>query len=326
MGTAAFAFVSRTAGLHSPGLPPNRCQQLLREPPCPARWVARRHKYVADAWRARAGPASARPPRLRIERTMDVFSDMQLLSRRQDGWGPASPASPASSAAPADAGSGSGTAPAPSAGLLPFQQYIAAHAILSMLGFLVLLPIGALVARWVRTHSDRWFRMHWVIQWVLAFPMILAGFALGVASVAKNDRLPLSDTHKRWGVALFGLYLVQLGLGAFIHFVKLPFAQLRGRSAQNYAHAAFGLFIIAVSFYQVRTGFRTEWPLYTGRAVPAGANAAWIVWLVLMITGYSVGLGLLPRQYRQEHAARRRLGYESDSTELVDKRYGQMEG
>ena len=48
--------------------------------------------------------------------------------------------------------------------LLPYQKYIIAHAILSMLGFLVFLPLGAIVARWLRTFTSIWFTAHWVIQ------------------------------------------------------------------------------------------------------------------------------------------------------------------
>lgn len=48
--------------------------------------------------------------------------------------------------------------------LLPYQKYIIAHAILSMLGFLVFLPLGAIIARWLRTFTPIWFTAHWVIQ------------------------------------------------------------------------------------------------------------------------------------------------------------------
>ena len=60
------------------------------------------------------------------------------------------------------------------------------------------------------------------------------------------------DTHKRWGVAIFVLYLMQLALGAGVHFVKVPLLTLRGRAFQNYFHALLGIFIIGASFYQVR--------------------------------------------------------------------------
>ena len=61
----------------------------------------------------------------------------------------------------------------------------------------------------------------------------------------------MNDTHKKWGVALFVLYLFQISLGGLIHFYKMPFAQIHRRSFQNYFHAAFGIFIITAAFYQV---------------------------------------------------------------------------
>ncbi|KAI0085035.1 hypothetical protein BDY19DRAFT_987219 [Irpex rosettiformis] len=182
--------------------------------------------------------------------------------------------------------------------LLPYQKYIIAHAILSMLGFLVFLPLGAIIARWLRTFSSIWFTAHWVLQFGVAMPIIVTGFALGVHAVKLNGVQNLADTHMKWGVALFVLYWVQVCLGAIIHFFKPAGAWLRvrGRTFQNYFHAILGLFIIGVSFYQVRTGFRTEWPLYTGRGkVRNGANIAWIVWLVLIPTFYFSGVVLLLR-------------------------------
>ncbi|KAI0705183.1 hypothetical protein BC835DRAFT_559886 [Cytidiella melzeri] len=192
--------------------------------------------------------------------------------------------------------------------LLPYEQYIIAHAIISMFGFLVFLPIGALVARWARTYTSVWFTLHWIIQFGIAMPLIVTGFALGVTAVKMNGVLGLADTHMKWGVALFALYWAQVLLGAVIHFFKPRSlaVRLRGRTIQNYFHAILGLFIIGIAFYQVRTGFRTEWPLYTGRGkVKNGANIAWIVWLVLVPAFYFGGVILfLRRQYRQEASSR----------------------
>jgi hypothetical protein len=135
-----------------------------------------------------------------------------------------------------------------------------------------------------------------------ALPIIVTGFALGVTSVNKMPGgVHLNDPHKKWGVAIFVLYFFQLSLGAFVHFVKIPFLRILRRSAHNYFHAIFGIFLIGIAFYQVspfvcpgavidangyssqvRTGFRTEWPLYTGRgSVGNGANIVWIIWLVV---------------------------------------------
>ena len=51
--------------------------------------------------------------------------------------------------------------------LLQFEKYIVAHAIMMVIGFLFLLPLGAIVARWTRTYSRAWFTLHWVLQFAL---------------------------------------------------------------------------------------------------------------------------------------------------------------
>lgn len=66
-----------------------------------------------------------------------------------------------------------------------------------------------------------------------------------------NDRLGANDTHKKWGIAIFCLYLFQLSTGAFIHFTKYRLFPVRHRSLQNYFHPVFGLFLIGIAFYQV---------------------------------------------------------------------------
>lgn len=62
---------------------------------------------------------------------------------------------------------GSGPIPVGPGGALPFQTYqktLIAHASLSATGFLILLPLGVLLARWTRTFSKTWFTGHWIIQ------------------------------------------------------------------------------------------------------------------------------------------------------------------
>jgi hypothetical protein len=50
---------------------------------------------------------------------------------------------------------------------IPLQYYeklIVAHAILCVIGFLAILPAGALFARYLRTVSPRWFKGHVILQ------------------------------------------------------------------------------------------------------------------------------------------------------------------
>ncbi|KAK7043150.1 AdoMet-homocysteine methyltransferase [Paramarasmius palmivorus] len=188
--------------------------------------------------------------------------------------------------------------------LLPYQKLIVAHAIFCVIGFLLLLPAGTLLARYLRTFTDTWFKGHWIIQFLLAGPAIVVGIAMGIQAVAKAGAQHLDDTHKKWGIAIFVLYLVQCSLGAFIHFVK---PSKPGRPPQNYFHAVLGLFIIGSALYQVRTGYADEWPKTTGREEITGANTLWIIWVVLLPILYAAGLAFLPKQYKQEGEKRNRV-------------------
>ncbi|KIY67078.1 hypothetical protein CYLTODRAFT_15119 [Cylindrobasidium torrendii FP15055 ss-10] len=201
-------------------------------------------------------------------------------------------------------GSGSATNDIP---LTQPQRMFVAHAILCIVGFLFFLPLGSLLARYARTFTEKWFLSHWVVQWVLAGTCIVAGFALGVAGVSRVGAPHFTNTHSKLGLALFILWLIQCTLGALIHFVKPKFS-LR-RPPQNYVHAVIGLSIIAIAFYQVRLGYRTTWPLVTGRgAVGKGADIVWYIWVVLVPLAYIAGLALLPKQFRQESERRRARG------------------
>ena len=184
------------------------------------------------------------------------------------------------------------------------QKLIVAHAVLLGLGFLVFLPLGALFARYFRTFTSRWFLVHSIVQFYVAGPLIIIGFALGVAAVSQAGLEHLNDDHKRWGVAILILYLVQCTLGAGIHFIKakpspsrekynggkdskawlvrgIDDSGRRRRPAQNYMHAVLGLLVLGLAFYQVRSGYRDEWPLLGRGDAPEGVNVAWIVWVVV---------------------------------------------
>lgn len=48
-----------------------------------------------------------------------------------------------------------------------------AHAVLSCIGFLILLPIGALIPRYLRTFITGWFLYHWIFQFALGMLLLL---------------------------------------------------------------------------------------------------------------------------------------------------------
>ena len=86
----------------------------------------------------------------------------------------------------------------------------------------------------------------------LAGPIVIVGVALGIAAVANAQARHLDDDHKKWGIAIFVLYIVQCSLGAIIHYIKpSSWTARKKRPAQNYFHAILGLLVIGLSFYQV---------------------------------------------------------------------------
>ncbi|KAJ3733386.1 CBD9-like protein [Lentinula guzmanii] len=182
------------------------------------------------------------------------------------------------------------------------QRMAFAHAVFCTTGFILFLPAGVLVSRWVRTFTPAWYTAHWILQFVVAGFSITIGLVFGVQSVNNGRHIEhLDDDHKKWGAALFALYVSQCIFGAFIHWVKPT--KSTGRPLQNYLHAVTGLILIGLGFYQVRSGYKNEWPKAIGREdVMEGVNVVWYAWIVILPILYFAGLILLPKQLVQEAA------------------------
>ena len=58
----------------------------------------------------------------------------------------------------------SSATPLPAVGLRPSERIVIAHALFCAIGFLLVLPAGALLARFFRTYSHSWFKGHWILQ------------------------------------------------------------------------------------------------------------------------------------------------------------------
>lgn len=80
--------------------------------------------------------------------------------------------------------------------LLPYQRLLVIHAVLCSIGFLLVLPVGALVARWLRTFNRHWFKAHWITQVALGGPIIVAGWGTAIAAVVEKNGAHFDDTHK----------------------------------------------------------------------------------------------------------------------------------
>ncbi|KAJ6609094.1 hypothetical protein B0H10DRAFT_2165067 [Mycena sp. CBHHK59/15] len=183
------------------------------------------------------------------------------------------------------------------------------HAILCTIGFLILLPLGVLLARYARTFTQRWFWGHAVMQFIISGPVIFAGWAMGYQLATKLELTGLHDPHQNIGIALLALYLTQLLMGTFIHYVKTPSLFRGHRPPQNYLHVILGLAIIALAGYQVHYGLTFEWAFATGglHKVPNSALNAWMALIIVFWALYFLGMALLPRQFKSEKEGRRKM-------------------
>ncbi|KAJ3927555.1 MAG: hypothetical protein NXY57DRAFT_858706, partial [Lentinula lateritia] len=165
--------------------------------------------------------------------------------------------------------------------ILPFQRLAIVHAIVLTFGFLFLLPTGALLARYMRTFTPIWLKGNWNVQFAvckLPGPIIVIGIALGIQAVVEPGGQHLNDEHKV--ISLFSI-VIHINLHhckSLIHGVK--FTNILGRPPQNYIHALLGLFIVGAALYQVRTGYKTEWPKIGRGPLMAGAYYVYI-WVVV---------------------------------------------
>ncbi|KAF7326072.1 Cytochrome b561 domain-containing protein [Mycena kentingensis (nom. inval.)] len=188
--------------------------------------------------------------------------------------------------------------------LLPQEIKARKHALLCSIGFLVLLPLGVLVARYTRTWNRFWFWNHATIQLLASGPVIFYGWALGQQLASDFDLEDLHDPHQKIGIALLAVYVTQLAIGVFIHFVKFPKIFPGGlmRNPLNYIHALLGLAILGLAAYQVHYGLYIEWIFFTGglHKVPDSAKHAWLALIIVFWVLYTLGLAFLPKQFKQE--------------------------
>lgn len=99
--------------------------------------------------------------------------------------------------------------------------------------------------------SSRWFHAHWPIQFLIAGPVIFAGCALGHQTTSLTGDLHYGDPHQKIGLSLLILYVLQLFIGAFVHFFKFPTIFNGYRPPHSYFHVFVGLSIIILAQYQV---------------------------------------------------------------------------
>ncbi|RDX48387.1 hypothetical protein OH76DRAFT_1404980 [Lentinus brumalis] len=210
-------------------------------------------------WAFGVTPPDASPD-AQIEQHLDAGTlSLDLTKELDEGSG-----SPSSSIASSQLGATSATPtpppPTPSQsspssalnGASQANSLLVVHAALSAAGFLILLPMGSLVARWSRIFTSKWFIAHWFINVVLGIPFICVGWALGPLAVAQQGREHIVTVHQICGVILFVLYIIQVALGTLIH-VRRP-KHGRAHPPRNVVHVVLGLALFGLSIYETVNG------------------------------------------------------------------------
>ncbi|KAJ7796232.1 hypothetical protein B0H14DRAFT_2916023 [Mycena olivaceomarginata] len=154
--------------------------------------------------------------------------------------------------------------------LTPFENKARIHAHVAFFAYLVGLPLGIGIARYLRTFISSWFWLHAIVNFLLTGPLIFAAFALGYQTTTASV-----------GLALLVLYLIQVFLGCCIHLVKFPRFP-GGRPPQNYLHAVLGLAIVVLAMWQTHYGLWTEWGFITLNLHPVNMRCRHF-WLAIVV-------------------------------------------
>ncbi|KAH8995244.1 hypothetical protein EDB86DRAFT_2923020 [Lactarius hatsudake] len=154
------------------------------------------------------------------------------------------------------------------------------HGALCTAGFLLVLPSGALVARYARaTGSPRAFLLHRLLQ----FGVAGASIAGGSLAYLFMDNHGSSMAHKVGGVGLVLLYVVQCAIGSWVH--RIPGERRTG--AHGALLAGLGGAIVLLAFFETWLGL-----------VSAGRST--LVWSALLLSVpalYVVGVMMVQRRF-----------------------------
>eukprot|EP00878_Enallax_costatus_P012890 GHUV01013460.1.p1 GENE.GHUV01013460.1~~GHUV01013460.1.p1 ORF type:complete len:269 (+),score=19.05 GHUV01013460.1:93-899(+) len=168
------------------------------------------------------------------------------------------------------------------------DYWIYVHGILMSLGWVALLPLGALIAqnRWLQrfktqvARKEVWFWLHVAIQ-ATGAALIIA--AIGIAYSPTSQMEPDKDetiayTHKVIGTIAFAFLLLQI-VGGIIR----PHPGARGRTIWNHIHHNTGRLAVLLAWVNIWLGVAT-WYDGGGGNVWNGLNA----WVVPLAGGYSM--------------------------------------
>ncbi|XP_078172443.1 cytochrome b561 and DOMON domain-containing protein At3g07570-like [Carex rostrata] len=120
------------------------------------------------------------------------------------------------------------------------------HALLVILGWGVLVPIGILAARYFKSYDPHWFYGHISIQ-TIGFGLGLAGIIMGFD--LDEDEIDNYDTHKALGIVVLVLGCLQLTA-----FLARPNKTSKVRKYWNWYHHNIGRFALSFAIGNIFLG------------------------------------------------------------------------
>ena len=94
-----------------------------------------------------------------------------------------------------------------------------------------------------QAHTHRGLLTGYVLKMPILSPRI---------DIAPSRLAPFAYSEQKRGLYAVGLYVVQMGLGIFIHYIRIPFPFIGHRPPLNYFHGLLGLVTLVLANYQVR--------------------------------------------------------------------------
>lgn len=101
-----------------------------------------------------------------------------------------------------------------------YDTLIQVHGSLMSIAFLILLPIGILLALFGKSMGRKWFVMHWIFNGILAGSCIFVSFIIVIyAHVKYNLTTHFSfNFHSIFGLIIVLLVYIQISAGIIVHF------------------------------------------------------------------------------------------------------------
>ncbi|PWN22741.1 CBD9-like protein [Microstroma glucosiphilum] len=186
-----------------------------------------------------------------------------------------------------------------------------AHMSFMLIAWVLLVPIGILVARFGRL-AYKWFPAHRAIQSV-AILFGLVGFFLAVGAVQAQGSTHFKKRHEKLGLATTILSVVQGMSGQVAHVYKHK-AIAAGKQPSRWigiSHIFVGLTTFGLAIATVATGFG----IWTWWDPPSWTSIPIFVWAALLAAIYFIAAAVLvPREVRKEREERDELGHEKSLT------------